>query len=108
MNTVSIVGVVVGLEAFHSSLNGVPKKVKFLFMYLESCQEELMDLRNKSISLCSMENFLAVPQSYTKVKRLSFVLIVHEWKNPAPAAHCVLDIAKSTVKQPDVGVWVPS
>ena len=55
-----------------------------------------------------MENFLAVPQSYTKVKRLSFELIIHEWKNPAPAAHCVLDIAKSTVKNPDVGVWVPS
>ena len=67
-----------------------------------------MDLRNKSISLCSMENFLAVPQSYTKVKRPSFVLIIHEWKNPAPAAHCVLDIAKSTVKKPDVVVWVPS
>ena len=104
----SIVGVGDRLEALHSSLNGVPKKVTFLLLHMESCQEELMDSRNKSISLCSMENFLAVPQSYPKVKRLSFELIIHEWKNPAPAAHCVLDIAKSTVKNPDVGVWVPS
>ena len=74
----SIVGVGVGFEVFHSSLNGVPKKVAFFFLYMGSCQEELMDLRNKSISLCSTENFLAVPQSYTKVKRLLFVLIVHE------------------------------